>query len=339
MNILRWIRKVKHGYWIFSVVLLFCLPLIIQSDYLLRLAIYVFLYLILALGYNVVITTGGQFHLGFIAFYAIGGYTSALLGLHFNLSFWITMPLAGVMAVLMSFVLGIPTFRFRGDYLCIVTLGFAEIIRVVVLNWDGLTRGARGLPGIPPPKIFSYTFDTSFPYYYLILIMAVVSLAVVYRLNSSRIGLAWAALRDDELAANAMGISTTWYKQICCATGACMVAFAGAFFAHYLAIITPATFVFWETLMALAIVLLSGGHPLGMIGAAIVIVVAPESMRILVKFRMLLLGLLFIIAMLYKPEGFVFGKLRHFSPSQRELDEGIREIPLEKILRNPRIGP
>jgi len=339
MNILKWVRRTKHSYQILFLVFLFLLPLVTPSDYFLRLVIYVFLYLILALGYNVVITTGGQFHLGFLAFYAVGGYTSALLGLHFNLSFWITMPLAGVMAVLLSFLLGIPTFRFRGDYLCIVTLGFAEIVRVIVLNWDGLTNGPRGLPGIPPPQIFSYTFATNAPYYYLILIMALVSLAVVYRLNSSRIGLAWAALRDDEVAANAMGIPTTWYKQTCCATGACMVAFAGAFFAHYLAIISPASFVFWETLMALAIVLLSGGHPLGMIGAAIVIVAIPESMRVLVKFRMLIMGLFFIVAMLYKPEGFVFGKMRHFSPNQRQLDQGRIDIALEKILIDPRIPP
>lgn len=336
MTLLQWVRRTKYSYQVFVVVVLFLIPFIMPSDYLLRLAIYALIYFILALGYNIVITTGGQFHLGFIAFYAIGGYTSALLSLHFNLSFWITMPLAGVMAVLMSFLLGIPTFRFRGDYLCVVTLGFAEIVRVIALNWHSLTHGPRGLPGIPPPRILSYEFTTNIPYYYLILIMAFVSLGVYYRLNSSRIGLAWAALRDDEVAANAMGISTTWYKQTCCATGACMVAFAGAFYAHYLAIITPATFVFWETLMALAIVLLSGGHPIGMLGAAIVIVAVPESMRVLVKFRMLITGLFFIVAMLYKPEGFVFGKMRHFSPSQKELDRGKTEMGLEEILARPR---
>jgi branched-chain amino acid transport system permease protein len=335
MTFLQWARRTKYSYQIFIVVVLILVPFIIPSDYFLRLAIYALIYFILALGYNVVITMGGQFHLGFIAFYAIGGYTSALLALHFNLSFWITMPLAGVMAVLTSLLLGIPTFRFRGDYLCIVTLGFAEIVRVIALNWDSLTHGPRGLPGIPPPRIFTYEFDTNVPYYFLILIMAFVSLAVYNRLHSSRVGLAWAALRDDEVAANAMGISTTWYKQTCCATGACMVAFAGAFYAHYLAIITPATFVFWETLMALAIVLLSGGHPIGMFGAAIVIVAVPESMRVLVKYRMLIMGLFFIAAMLYKPEGFVFGKLRHFSPRKGELDQGRTEMALENILTPP----
>jgi branched-chain amino acid transport system permease protein len=159
-------------------------------------------------------------------------------------------------------------------------------------------------------------------------------LLVVYRLNSSRIGLAWAALRDDEVAANAMGIQTTWYKQTCCATGACIVGFAGAFYAHYLTIITPSSFVFWETLMALAIVLLSGGHPLGMLGAAIVLVAVPETMRVLVKFRMLALGMFFILAMLYRPEGFVIGKLRHFSPTRKELEEGMKEVSLERILQN-----
>ncbi len=333
MDILGIVSRKKYLYRIFIVVGFLLLPLFIQSDYLLRLIIYVFIYFMVALGYNVVITTGGQFHLGFIAFYAIGGYTSALLALHFNLPFWLTFPLAGLMAVLSSLLLGIPTFRFRGDYLCIVTLGFGEIIRVVALNWQGLTKGPSGLPGIPSPSLFSYEFLSSTPYYYLILVMSLASLVVVYRLNSSRIGLAWAALRDDEVAANAMGIPSTWYKQTCCATGACIVGFAGAFFAHYLTIITPSTFVFWETLMALAIVLLSGGHPLGMLGAAIVLVAVPETMRVLVKFRMLALGMFFILAMLYRPDGFVIGKMRHFSPTRKELDEGMKQISLDKILQ------
>ncbi len=301
--------------------------------------IQILIYVMLAWGLNIVVGLAGLLDLGYVAFYAVGAYSYALLSSHFGLSFWLLLPIAGVLAACWGVVLGFPVLRLRGDYLAIVTLAFGEIIRLVLINWTEVTKGTFGISGIAKASVFGiWSFDVSAPnnfakffglpmssaYYkiflfYLILALAALTAYVTIRLRRMPIGRAWEALREDEIACRSLGINTVTTKLSAFATGAMFGGFAGSFFAVRQGFVSPESFVFLESAVILAIVVLGGmGSLTGSAIAAIVMIGGTEILRELTflkvifgpdftpeLYRMLIFGLAMVVVMVWKPRGFV----------------------------------
>jgi branched-chain amino acid transport system permease protein len=307
------------------------LPFLLMSAYgsrgsrqYLDLAILVTTYVMLGWGLNIVVGLAGLLDLGYVAFYAVGAYSYALLAQYFGFSFWICLPLAGILAAFWGIILGFPVLRLRGDYLAIVTLAFGEIIRVVLLNWYDFTGGPDGISGIPRPSFFGIEFERGpggfadtfgLEYnsihriiflYYLILIMALVTNFVTMRLRKLPVGRAWEALREDEIACRSLGINTTHTKLTAFALGAMFGGFAGSFFATRQGFISPESFTFIESAVILAIVVLGGlGSQIGVVIAAVVMIGGFEFFRGLEEYRMLVFGLLMVVIMVWKPRGLI----------------------------------
>jgi branched-chain amino acid transport system permease protein len=300
-------------------------PLLFYSNrYLLDLGILVLTYIMLGWGLNIVVGLAGLLDLGYVAFYAVGAYSYALLAQNFGLSFWVCLQLAGILASFWGVLLGFPVLRLRGDYLAIVTLAFGEIIRIVIVNWQDLTNGPNGISGIPRPSFFGIPFDDS-PngfaalfhleftpthrvvfLYYLILALALVTSLVTIRLRKLPIGRAWEALREDEIACRSLGINTTNTKLTAFATGAMFAGFAGSFFATRQGFISPESFVFMESALVLAIVVLGGmGSQIGVAVAATVMIGGFELFRNFEQFRMLVFGAAMVGIMVWRPRGLV----------------------------------
>jgi branched-chain amino acid transport system permease protein len=300
-------------------------PVIFYNQrYILDLGILVLTYVMLGWGLNVVVGLAGLLDLGYVAFYAVGAYSYALLATNFGLSFWICLPLAGILASLWGVMLGFPVLRLRGDYLAIVTLAFGEIIRLVIINWQSLTGGPNGVSGIPRPSLFgipltpgddglaaklgiefSPTHRIVF-LFYLILALALLTNWVTIRLRRLPIGRAWEALREDEVACRALGINTTTTKLTAFATGAMFGGFAGAFFATRQGFISPESFTFQESALVLAIVVLGGmGSQLGVALAALAMIGGFELFRGLDQYRMLVFGLAMVLLMIWRPRGII----------------------------------
>jgi branched-chain amino acid transport system permease protein len=295
-----------------------------HQRYILDLGILVLTYVMLGWGLNVVVGLAGLLDLGYVAFYAVGAYSYALLATNFGLSFWICLPLAGILASLWGVMLGFPVLRLRGDYLAIVTLAFGEIIRLVIINWQSLTGGPNGVSGIPRPSLFgipltpgddglaallgiefSPTHRIVF-LFYLALALALLTNWVTIRLRRRPIGRAWEALREDEVACRALGINTTTTKLTAFATGALFGGFAGAFFATRQGFISPESFTFNESALVLAIVVLGGmGSQLGVALAALTMIGGFELFRGLEQFRMLVFGLAMVLLMIWRPRGII----------------------------------
>jgi branched-chain amino acid transport system permease protein len=296
----------------FSLAFPFILPFLV-GDYFLDVAVLAGIYVILALGLNVVVGFAGLLNLGFVAFYAIGAYTYALLNTRFGLDFWSALPLSVGLTSIAGFLLAIPALRLRGDYLAIVTLGFGEIVRLVLNNWDDLTHGPNGISGISRPVILSFTFVSLSYYYYLVLFFALLTLFITKSVYSSRIGRAWVALREDEIASSVMGINTTMYKLYACAFGAFWAGLAGALFAGKMQFVSPESFTFMESVLILCMVILGGsGSIAGVILGAIILVLLPEMLREVQLYRMLALGIGLVILMIFRPQGLLGGKSVYF---------------------------
>ena len=285
------------------------------------------IYVILGLGLNIVVGFAGLLDLGYVGFYAIGGYTYAMLNQYFGLTFWECLPIAMAMAALMGFVLGFPVLRLRGDYLAIVTLGFGEIIRMLANNLTSLTGGPDGISSIPKPTVFGYEMTRSasvpgaktfhellgIPYdsehmviflYLLALVLVVFTLLVTSRLIRMPIGRAWEALREDEIACRSLGLNPTRIKLSAFTLGASFAGLAGAFFAARQGLVNPESFTFIESAMILAIVVLGGmGSQLGVVIAALLLTVLPEVARGLSEYRMLVFGMVMVLMMLWRPQG------------------------------------
>jgi branched-chain amino acid transport system permease protein len=300
----------------------------------------ILIYVMLAWGLNIVVGLAGLLDLGYVAFYAVGAYSYALLSLHFGLSFWILLPLAGILSAFWGVILGFPVLRLRGDYLAIVTLAFGEIIRLVLINWKEVTEGGFGVSGIAKATLFGFYefnaspegFAASFGLpassawykiflYYLILALCALTAYVTIRLRRMPIGRAWEALREDEIACRSLGINTTTTKLTAFAIGAMFGGFAGAFFAVRQGFVSPESFVFIESAVILAIVVLGGMGSLGGIAiAAVAMIGGTELLRQLdflkadwlfgssftpELYRMMIFGLAMVLVMLFKPRGFV----------------------------------
>lgn len=301
------IMEQRKYLFVVLIAVLAILPTVI-SDYFVRIIIMSGIYIILTLGLNLVTGYTGQFCLGWAAFYGIGAYTSALLALNLKLSFWIGLPAGGLMAALFGIALGIPTMRLKDIYLAITTMGFGEIIRLVLLNWADLTRGSMGLPGIPAPSFFGISLDNNYFYYYFMLALVCLVVLAMERIINSRLGRALIAIREDELAAKSMGIDTTRYKIIAFTVGAFFAGIAGGFYAHYASYIDPQSFSFSESTIVLAMVVLGGmGSIKGSIFGALVLTFLPEILRDVAEYRMIIFGLIMMVVMLTRPQG-IFGK-------------------------------
>ncbi len=302
------------------------LPALPFSDrYVMDTSIMVLTYIMLGWGLNIVVGLAGLLDLGYVAFYAIGAYSFALLATNFHLGFWVCLPLAGMLAATWGVILGFPVLRLRGDYLAIVTLAFGEIIRVVLLNWYEVTGGPDGILGIPDPTFFGIEFsrrgehtfhkifglDYSSMYriiflYYIILCMALITNFVTLRLRRLPVGRAWEALREDEIACRSLGINTTNTKLTAFAIGAMFGGFAGSFFATRQGFISPESFTFIESALILAIVVLGGlGSQMGVVIAAIVMMGGFEYFRQFEQYRMLIFGLAMVFIMVWRPRGLI----------------------------------
>jgi branched-chain amino acid transport system permease protein len=348
-------REPQKAYFaaaLFAVALL-VLPIITShfaGNAFLRMLNFALLYIMLAVGLNIVVGYAGLLDLGYIAFYAVGAYCYALLasphltdnfewiknafpnGLHTYL--WIVIPIAAILAAIFGVLLGAPTLRLRGDYLAIVTLGFGEIIRIFMVNLNAplnLTNGPQGIATIDPANLFGFSFSKKFElfgvqlrelhwYYYLFLALTVVIVIVSMRLQNSRLGRAWVAIREDEIAAKAMGINTRNVKLLAFAMGASFGGVSGAMFAAFQGFISPESFTLNESILVIAMVVLGGiGHIPGVIVGAILLYAIPELLRFYAKpiqefffgyeavpveaLRMLMFGLALVLIMLYRQNG------------------------------------
>jgi branched-chain amino acid transport system permease protein len=269
------------------------------------------IYVTLALGLNIVVGLAGLLNLGFIAFYAVGAYAYGLLATRVDLSFWQVLPFGAALAAIFGVLLATPALRLRGDYLAIVTLGFGEMIRIVLNNWDSLTGGPNGIIGIARPRLFGFTFSHPIHYYYLILAIVVLTIFVVDRLNQSRLGRAWTAMRDDEVAAEAMGIDLVKTKLLAFGLGATWAGLAGVFFASKMTFISPESFTFFESVLVLCMVVLGGiGSIPGVILGAAMLLILPEMMRQFALYRMLVFGAAMVGMMVMRPKGLLAARRR-----------------------------
>lgn len=267
------------------------------------------MYVVLGLGLNIVVGMAGLLDLGYVAFYAVGAYTYALLNHHFQLGFWTVLPIGGGLAAIFGIMLGFPVLRLRGDYLAIVTLGFGEIIRLVLENWGEFSKGPSGISNIARPGLFGMEFslDSAIIYlYYLMILFVIVTIFIVNRLQDSRLGRAWIALREDEIACQAMGIDKRKTKLVAFSLGAFWAGIIGVVFAAKTTFINPASFTFLESAIILAIVVLGGmGSIVGVIFGALVLILLPEYLRALSEYRMLAFGAILVAMMVFRPQGLI----------------------------------
>ncbi|MEO1092814.1 MAG: high-affinity branched-chain amino acid ABC transporter permease LivM [Pseudomonadota bacterium] len=317
---LDWLGRFAGG----ALLLLALLLPFFGGRYVVDLGILVLTYVMLGWGLNIVVGLAGLLDLGYVAFYAVGAYSYALIAHYFGWSFWVCLPLAGLFAATWGMILGFPVLRLRGDYLAIVTLAFGEIIRIVLLNWYEFTGGPDGISGIPRPSFFGIPFDRTDEgfaaifgldfssihriifLYYIILALALLTNAVTLRLRRLPLGRAWEAMREDEIACRSLGINTTNTKLSAFAIGAMFGGFAGAFFATRQGFISPESFVFMESALILAIVVLGGlGSQIGVAIAAIVMIGGFEVFRELEQYRMLIFGAVLVFIMVNRPRGLI----------------------------------
>lgn len=275
-----------------------------SGSYFLDVSILAGIYIILSLGLNVVVGYTGLLNLGFAAFYAVGAYSYALLNTKMGVGFWAAVPIASSFAALSGFLLAVPAIRLRGDYYAIVTLGFGEIIRLVLNNWDSLTNGPNGIGGISPPHLMDKPLEDLRSYYYVVLAFAALSAFVIKRVHASPVGRAWEAVREDETAASAMGVNTAKYKLLSSSFGAFWAGLAGVLFAAKMRFVSPESFTFMESVIILCMVILGGmGSIRGAVLGALILVILPEALRGAEMLRMLVLGAGMVVLMIFRPQG------------------------------------
>ncbi|MBN2546617.1 MAG: branched-chain amino acid ABC transporter permease [Spirochaetes bacterium] len=270
------------------------------------------IYVMLGLGLNIVVGLGGLLNLGYVAFYAVGAYSYALLNKHFGINFWIALPIGALFSMLFGLIIGFPVLRLRGDYLAIVTLAFGEIVRIVLENWNEFSFGPSGISGIPRPGLFGLKMNlmqNSILIYFIMIVLTAITVFVVNRLENSRLGRTWVAMREDEIACQTMGINVTKAKLTAFALGALWAGLAGVMFAAKTTFINPASFTIWESIIILCIVVLGGmGSILGVIIASFILIILPESLRFFSDYRMLVFGAILVVMMIFRPGGIINAK-------------------------------
>jgi len=287
-------------------------------EYLLHILIIICLSMILAMSQNLLMGYTGLFNVGHAAFFGIGAYTSAILVKSFNMHFLIALFIAGIVSSFFGMLLGYPALKLRGDYFAIATLGFAEIIQGIFKNWNYVTNGTLGIPGVPRPTIFGYLFLDNVSFLFLIMGITIITYTILDRLVHSPFGRVLRAIRDDEIAAQSLGKHTTKYKTTALMIAAFFAGIAGSVFAHYVTFVNPRSFVLTETLIIMSTVVLGGlGSMNGSLLGAIILIILPEPLRFIGLpsaltgiVRQMLFGLILIMLMLKKPEGFIGEKLQ-----------------------------
>jgi branched-chain amino acid transport system permease protein len=286
-----------------AVLVLIMLPLFL-NEYYQDIMTLTCMYIVLALGLNIVVGQAGLLNLGYVAFYAVGAYTYAILSTAYGFSFWPGLAAGALTAAFFALLLGLPTLRLRGDYFAIVTLGLGEITRIVLNNWDSMTNGPNGISGIGRPALGGHVFNTTLDYYYLILAIAIITIFAMHRLMASRIGRAWLAIREDETAAEAMGINTFRFKLLAFVLGSSWAGLTGVFFAAKMAFVSPESFTFFDSVLILCMVVLGGmGSIPGIILGAFLLITLPEVFRDFQDYRMLAFGAALVLMMVFKPQG------------------------------------
>lgn len=274
------------------------------------------IYVVVGLGLNIVVGLAGLLDLGYVAFYAVGAYSYALLNHHFGIGFWLALPIGGLLGFTFGIILGFPVLRLRGDYLAIVTLGFGEIIRLILENWNAFSFGPSGIANIPRPGFFGIELSLHQAHiylYYLMVGLSLVTIFVVRRLQDSRIGRAWMALREDEIACQAMGVDKTKTKLSAFALGATWAGMGGVMFAAKTTFINPASFTIWESIIILCVVVLGGmGSIIGVICGAFILILLPEYLRAFSEYRMMIFGVVLVSMMVFRPEGIVANVRRNY---------------------------
>ena len=287
----------------FLVFFLIILPLFL-NDYYVDIMTLTGMYIVLALGLNIVVGQAGLLNLGYVAFYAIGAYTYAILSTTIGLSFWSGLIAGGLVAALFAVLLGMPILRLRGDYFAIVTLGLGEITRIVLNNWSALTGGPNGISKIGRPMIAGYELHRTLDFYYLILVIVIITVFALHRLIASRIGRAWIAIREDEIAAEAMGVNTFQLKLLAFVLASALAGVVGVFFSAKMAFVSPESFTFFESVLILCMVVLGGmGSIAGIILGALLLVMLPEIFRDFQDYRMLAFGIALVLMMVFRPQG------------------------------------
>lgn len=292
----------------------------ITSMYQTNIMISALIYVMLGLGLNIVVGYGGLLNLGYAAFYMVGAYTYALMfkylnsfflsmGWYSGLMFWMALPLAGLTSAIFGILLALPVLRLRGDYLAIVTLAFAEIMKMLATNTDSITLGPSGIPRIPRPWFFGLKMNpmnATKVIYFIIFALVVLTIFVIRRLENSRIGRAWEAMREDEIACQAMGIDITKAKLTAFALGAIWAGFAGVLLAAKTTVVNPNSFTVWESVIILCVVVLGGmGSITGVIIGALIIILTPEYLRAFSEYRMLIFGAVMVVMMIFRPGGII----------------------------------
>lgn len=288
-------------------ILVAAVPLILSNNaYALRTSILVLIYIVLALSLNFVVGFAGQLSMGHAAFYAVGAYTTAILTVSFHVPFWIALFCSGVVAAIFGFLIGIPTLRLKGDYLAITTIGFSEILRLILINWTSFTKGPAGIPGIPSPTIFGFNLGTNTGYYYILLVLALITIFISNRLLNSRLGRGLIAIKDDEIAAEAMGINPTYLKMLAFILAAGIAGLVGGIFASFIHYVNPDNFTYAESVLILTMVVLGGaGSVPGIVVGATILAILPEALRGISTYRYAIYGILLVLMMIVRPQGII----------------------------------
>ena len=298
----------KHRIWfnLGAIAILALIPLVVRQSYYMGILCRILLYATLAGSLNAINGYSGQTCIGHAGFFCIGAYCEAILATRLGLSFWMVLPIAGIVTAIFGGVVALPTLKMKGIYLSIVTLGFSEIVRLVALNWEGLTGGPMGIKGIPVPTIFGLQFSGSKTYYYIFLAIAVLFVFITGRVIRSRVGRAWTAIREDELAAKSLGVQTPFYKATNFMYGAFWAGIAGAAYAPYVRFIDSTMFSLDEGFNILSMVIIGGqGTLVGPVVGSVIVNLLTELLRPIGQWRMVAYGMLIILMMWWRPQGLV----------------------------------
>lgn len=300
------ITKYKLIFMIFSLVLLLVLPLMFSTNYIVGIFCRILMYTTLAGSLNIINGYSGQTCIGQAGFFCIGTYCEAILSTKFGISFWVLLPLAGIVTSIIGLLISLPTFKMKGIYLSIVTLGFSEIVRLVALNWEPVTGGPLGIKGIPVPNLFGVDIKGVKSFYYLFLIVAILFLFITNRIIKSRVGRAWISIREDQLAAKSLGVETSRYKAINFMYGAFWAGIVGAVYAPYVRYIDSTFFTLDEGFNILSMVIIGGqGTLVGPIVGSAIVNFLTEILRPIGQWRLVAYALLIIFMMWWRPQGLV----------------------------------
>ena len=313
-------RLSRHFILIILVVVLLTLPLYIKSPYILRLVNVAAIWSIIVLGLHFVLGMTGQISIGQGAFFGIGAYTSALLTTDMGCSFWLALPVSCLISAIFGILLGFPAIKIRTHYLALVTIGFAEIFRLVMMNWTSFTHGASGISRIPAPSFFGISLSNDLRYYYLVLPLFFIAVLSASLISGSNIGRAMKAIKEREVAAQSLGINVRTMKVLAFTLGAAYAGVGGSLYAHLVTYINPDSFTLAESINALIIILIGGiGSVAGAVVGSVVITFLPEALRFIRGYHMLFFSICLIALMIFMPRGFIgiWDYLKGFSRGNR----------------------